>query len=110
MEAGIYEHYKGGFYQVLGVAADATNERSLQYGREGFLAEDPAEAEEDRLMVVYITLTGIHLPGPRMRVRELNEFCGVVTWPDGIQRMRFIYRGESLAALPAATPPNPVRQ
>src|SRR5688500_14356939 len=52
MQAGIYRHYKGGYYQVLGVAADSSNDAPEQQ------------------YVVYIALTGIHLPGPRMRIRK----------------------------------------
>jgi len=82
---GIYQHYKGGFYQVLGVAGDATNEGSI---------EEPNP--ETRLMVVYISLTGINLPGPRMRVRDIDEFNGWVKWPDGFHKPRFLAIGDEL--------------
>lgn len=57
LACGIYRHYKGGLYMVLGVAA---------------------HSETDELMVVYVSLTGAHLPGPRMRVRPLNMWNDVV--------------------------------
>lgn len=53
MLAGIYKHYKGGYYQVLGVAA---------------------HSETGEEVVVYVSLDGIHLPGPRMRVRPRKMF------------------------------------
>lgn len=53
IEAGVWRHYKGGYYQVLGVAA---------------------HSETGELMVVYVSLSGAHLPGPRMRVRPLSEW------------------------------------
>jgi hypothetical protein len=51
MKSGIYKHYKGGLYQVLGIAEHTeTNEK----------------------VVVYVSLTGADLPGPRMRVRPVG--------------------------------------
>jgi len=58
MEAGIYRHYKGGC--------------------EGSI-EQPNPP--DRLMVVYVSLTEIALPGPRLRVRDVREFNEEVFWP-----------------------------
>ena len=55
LRAGVWRHHKGGYYQVLGVAQ---------------------HTETNELVVVYVSLTGANLPGPRMRVRPL---CG----PDG---------------------------
>ena len=50
--AGIYRHYKGGYYQVLGLAA---------------------HSETDERLVVYISVLPPEgsppLPGPRLRVR-----------------------------------------
>ena len=51
VQCGIWRHYKGGHYQVLGIAA---------------------HSETDELMVVYVSLDGINLPGPRIRVRPLS--------------------------------------
>lgn len=70
--AGIWRHYKGGLYQVLGVAA---------------------HSETDQLMVVYVSLTGIDLPGPRMRVRPLALWEDIAECPDGKHRPRFEYVG-----------------
>ena len=50
MEAGIYKHYKGGYYQVLGVAA---------------------HSETDEMMVVYVSLTGIEMPGATSKSTSL---------------------------------------
>lgn len=75
IEAGIWQHYKGGYYQVLGVAA---------------------HSETDELMVVYVSLSGAHLPGPRMRVRPLAEWhqvlndFGIETIFNGQPRFRYI--------------------
>lgn len=57
MQAGLYRHYKGGFYQVLGIAAHS-------------------ETEEE--FVVYISLDP-KLPGPRMRVRPILGTDGFQT-------------------------------
>ena len=56
--SGIWKHYKGGYYQVLGVGA---------------------HSETKQLMVVYVSLNGIDLPGPRMRIRPLNGPEGFLT-------------------------------
>lgn len=57
MEAGIYKHYKGGFYQVLGVAR---------------------HSETDEAMVVYVALDPTK-PGPRLCVRPLSGPEGFTT-------------------------------
>jgi hypothetical protein len=57
MEAGIYKHYKGGYYQVLGVAA---------------------HSETGEEMIVYISLDP-SLPGSRMRVRPRTGVAGFET-------------------------------
>ncbi len=60
MQSGIYKHYKGGYYLVLGIAEHTeTNER----------------------VVVYVSLSGIDMSGPRMRVRPLN---GPEGWEDDV--------------------------
>jgi hypothetical protein len=59
MEAGVYKHYKGGLYQVLGIGQ---------------------HTETEELLVVYISLTGAELPGPRIRIRPLNGPNGFNTW------------------------------
>lgn len=52
LPCGIYRHYKGGFYQLLGIAA---------------------HSETNELMVVYVSLDA-NREGPRMRVRPLEMF------------------------------------
>ena len=73
--AGIWRHYKGGLYQVLGVGA---------------------HSETEEKMVVYVALTGADLPGPRLRVRPLSLWLDIVLWPDGSHRSRFEYVGIEL--------------
>lgn len=78
MQLGIWEHYKGGFYLVIGVGE---------------------HTETNEVEVVYISLTGIHMPGPRMRIRPLNgaaSFTEEVVWPDGVTRARFCYLGDEI--------------
>lgn len=78
IKTGIYEHYKGGFYQVLGVGA---------------------HADTEELLVVYIALA--IRPGPRMRVRPLATFEDMIEWPSGEMKPRFLYRGTEI---PPPTP------
>lgn len=61
---GIYRHYKGSLYQVIGLAHDANTEES-------FYANDGGQ----RLVVVYISLQldPDHL-GTRMAVRSFDDF------------------------------------
>jgi hypothetical protein len=64
LHAGVYRHYKGGYYQVLGYAQESTN------------------GEHPRHVVVYLGLT----PGgssTRMHVREAREFASWVHPTDG---------------------------
>lgn len=80
MEAGVYRHYKGGYYQVLGVAR---------------------HSETNELMVVYVSLTGAHLPGPRMCVRPADMFGEDVPDPNSTLAVyvpRFEYVGEEIPA------------
>ncbi len=63
----IYEHHKGGKYLVLFVADESTN------------------ARKGNSVVVYVSLTY-----GKVKVRDLNEFCEEVKWPDGEMRPRFI--------------------
>lgn len=86
MQAGIYQHYKGGFYQVLGVA------QHTETGEE---------------MVVYVSLDAT-LPGPRMRVRPLHGENGFETTISEethgtikLIRTRFHYVGDKI---PTKTP------
>lgn len=105
LEAGIYEHYKGPLYQVLGYARDANHGRVLGQEELG-----------GRIVVVYfgLQLDGAHR-GPRLAVRTQQDFheivcgnknCGdfgrtyseIVNWPKDAGncttihlRKRFVY-------------------
>ena len=76
IRAGVYSHYKGGLYQVLGVGQHTeTNER----------------------VVVYVALTGAHMPGPRIRVRPIEMFLSEVEWPnEGGLGPRFQWVGDEV--------------
>lgn len=68
VQLGVYEHFKGGHYLVLGVAEDSRDGESL---------------------VVYIRLYGAE--GNPMGARPLREFVGLVETPDGtLKRFRYI--------------------
>lgn len=77
LQMGIYRHYKGPLYQVLGLAHDAN--------------------AEGRVCVLYIglELDQAHL-GPRLAVRTLNEFRGHVMVGDNQTCPRFTYLGSEL--------------
>lgn len=77
LPAGIWRHYKGHLYLVLGYAGDSTN-----------------NAVAGRVVVVYagLELTGTPKPGPRMHVRDADEFLGLVE-VDGQMVRRFAYAG-----------------
>jgi len=73
MNTGIYQHYKGGYYQLLGVAEHSeTNER----------------------MAVYVSLD-TRLPGPRLRVRPMAGKNGFTTPVGSVER--FTYIGDELS-------------
>ena len=73
MRSGIYKHYKGGYYQVLGVGA---------------------HTETEEKMVVYVSLDASHL-GPRLRIRPLEGLSGFQTPPTrGVER--FVYIGDQI--------------
>jgi hypothetical protein len=73
LRCGVYKHYKGGYYQVLGVGA---------------------HTETEELFVVYIGLTiSASLPGPRLRLRPLAMFLEEIEWPTGERAPRFSYIG-----------------
>jgi hypothetical protein len=67
IKPGVYQHYKGGLYTVLGVAEDCTNTR------------DKTE------LVIYVSLKD-----GKIYCRELKEFSEIVEWPDGGQKPRFV--------------------
>lgn len=70
--AGIYKHYKGGLYLLLGVAE---------------------HSETDERMVVYVPL-GVK-SGARMKVRPYDMFRGTVT-VKGNTVPRFLYIGQEV--------------
>jgi hypothetical protein len=70
---GIYRHYKGPLYVVLGLAQDSTN--------------GPSEGLK---MVLYYSL-GKH----KLCVREISQFTEKVPWPDGSMRPRFELLGDA---------------
>ena len=73
IEAGVWRHYKGGYYHVLGIGQ---------------------HSESEELMVVYVSLTStLGLTGPRLHVRPLVMWRQVVTTPEGKQCPRFTYVG-----------------
>lgn len=69
MWAGIYKHYKGGYYQVLGIAE---------------------HTETKERLVVYISLTGFGLAGPRIRCRPFDGPEGFTTQVDGKDRFTYV--------------------
>lgn len=72
LKLGIYRHYKGPLYQVLGRARDA-NETVPRQDTDGVVRALP------RVVVVYmpLQLDGAHL-GPRMSVRTEDDFHALV--------------------------------
>lgn len=68
-EVGVYRHYKGNEYYVIGLA---------QHGDEAI----------DEQFVVYLAL--YPKEGPRMFARPQGEFFSQVTLPDGSSGPRFV--------------------
>lgn len=110
--AGIYQHYKGNLYQVLGLASDANADTLGLAGSVSRVSYMTMEAKPlgERIVVVYI---GLQLDGasfgPRMHVRTLEDFtinvCGdpehpgfgkVLTGPTTCTTPRFKYLGSGL--------------
>jgi hypothetical protein len=114
LRLGIYRHYKGPLYQVLGLAHDANADKLLEVrpdGNHSFVRdyEDPAY----RYVVVYmpLQLDGAHL-GPRMAVRTLEDFFAFVNPRTGMPFngsgpavSRFRYLGPELTSEMLGTPP-----
>jgi len=70
LACGVYRHYKGGFYLVIGVGQ---------------------HTETDELYVIYVALTGAHLPGPRLRIRPLHLFTDhVAVKTGGVPRYEYV--------------------
>ena len=76
LPSGVYKHYKGGFYQLLGLGQ---------------------HTETGELLVVYVALSSpiIPLPGPRIRCRPLSMWFDFVGEPKQ-QRRRFEYVGQEI--------------
>lgn len=80
LKAGIYRHYKGAHYLVLGLGAMSSGK------------------DEGKLAVTYVSLEGAHLPGPRMRVRLWDGDDGwdtPVLIDNGVVK-RYIYVGQQV--------------
>lgn len=70
MQAGLYKHWKGGLYQVLGLAQHSETEERL---------------------VIYVALRpGV---GPRLFARPLAQWDELMAGPDG-PVPRFVYVGD----------------
>lgn len=84
LRAGIYQHYKGAYYLVLGIASMSDN---------GFLKR--LATEGDVYYVVYVSLTPQigDLSRPKMHIRRLSEFTENVEWPLGHSDPRFRFVG-----------------
>lgn len=74
LRAGVYKHYKGGMYLVLGVAR---------------------HTETNETLVMYVSL-GVK-PGPQMFARPYDMFTETVI-VNGIEKPRFLYIGEDTPA------------
>jgi hypothetical protein len=74
MNTGLYSHYKGGTYQVLGVGQ---------------------HSESGEQLVIYVSLDPTK-HGPRLRARPLKMWDERVQWPDGSTKPRFIHIGDEI--------------
>ena len=86
---GIYRHYKGPLYQVLGLAHDA-NADTLASSESAEFELNPGDwpgVLGERIVVVYLPLQldGAHL-GPRMATRTLEDFLLPVCWDKDCHR------------------------
>lgn len=75
MQAGVYRHYKGHYYLVLGFANDA-------------------DSDDGRIVVVYV---GLDLDGAvkpiRMHVRTAENFHGIVDHETMTRRFTYVGHG-----------------
>lgn len=69
---GLYLHYKGGHYFVVGV---------------GILDEDGHGDENAPRQVVYESTRSVE--SRLLNIRSEEEFIKVIMWPDGVMRPRF---------------------
>lgn len=81
---GVYRHYKGYHYLVLGIASDSNaDEFHSDSSRADAFSADPL-FPDGRLVVVYVGLqVEAAKDGPRMHVRTLSDFNALVHLPDG---------------------------
>ena len=116
MDAGIYRHYKGPLYLVLGLAHDA-NAEELHGSSPGGLLDGRPLGEREVVVYVPLQLDGAHL-GARMAVRTRADFFAHVCVKQGCEHYgkqlisgtyrvcvngghgypRFAYLGETLTA------------
>lgn len=91
LRTGVYQHYKGDYYQVLGVGA---------------------HTETDEHFVVYVPLTTHNgrQPGPRIRLRPAGKWEDSMEWPGGTRGPRFKYVGLEIPAPCGAVCSCPCRQ
>lgn len=75
LQTGLYRHYKGGLYLVLGIAQHSE-----------------AIADDKGLFVIYVSLDG-ERSGPRMRARPLEMFLEAIP-SDGEGKPTYIPRFE----------------
>jgi hypothetical protein len=72
LRAGVYRHYKGPLYLVLGYGHDANN--------------------DSRQVVVYV---GLQLdgakPGPRLAVRDVDDFFAIVNPLNGVAQKSCVF-------------------
>lgn len=74
IKPGVYQHFKGGTYQVLGVAQ---------------------HSETGVDLVVYVVVAALrYVSGPQMYARPVSMWSDDVTWPDGSVGPRFRRVGE----------------
>ena len=85
IQAGVYQHIKGGYYLVLGVAR-----------------QERPDIETDELVVVYVSLD-VTKSGPRLCTRPVDDFFATVsrdatgkTILDACGQPRFQYIGVGL--------------
>lgn len=84
MKAGLYRHYKGGTYLVLGIAHDANADELWSWP----VSESESRPILQREVVVYVGLDRGDKPGTPMAVRTVKDFnqklCGVRVYDDKI--------------------------
>lgn len=84
LRAGIYEHYKGNLYQVLGYAHDANADTLGVVHTGSQFTGTEGEPLGERMVVVYfgLQLQEAH-DGPRLAVRTVEDFLAYVDPSDG---------------------------